>query len=163
MQSTRSINNIDFPICKDEITIQDFSVTQNGFNVLEYDSGNPIDIKICFEIHKDLTAFRMGVLLRSSFNEPIFLSSIADWQPELETIKKSRYICLGQIPPNLIAAGSYTIELHSGIFGVKNYGFEDSTKIQLILRSPLTYNSAHIGEQTLGSIIMNPEWKLQAI
>ncbi len=155
--------SIEFPISRDEVTIHEFSVTQESVNVSEYDGGKPIDIKICFEIEEDLTLFRMGIFLRSITGECIFRSLIADWKAEFEGLDKGRYTCVGQLPANLIAAGSYIIELHSSRFGIKDYGFSDLIKTQMILKFPSTYNAAHTKEQSFSSIIIDPNWKLKAI
>ena len=45
IQSEKIFDKIELSITKDKVTIYDFSITQNGFSVLEYDSGRPIDIK----------------------------------------------------------------------------------------------------------------------
>ena len=163
MQSEKSTDDIDFPISNEAVTIHNFCVTQNGFNVLEYDSGKPIDVKICFEIDKDLTVFRMGMFLRSNLGECIFRSLIADWKADFESLKKGKYVCTGQIPANLIAAGSYMLELHSSRFGIKDYGFSNLIKVSMTVKFPHIYNTAHIDERTFGSIIINPEWTLQII
>jgi len=161
IQSEKTFDDIEFPITKDEVTIYDFSVTQNGFAVMEYDSERPIDIKIHFEIDKDLSVFRMGIFLRSSFGDCIFRSLIADWKEDFENLKKGKYICMGQIPANLIVAGSYILELHSSRFGIKDYGFCDLIKVAMKVTFPHTYNTAHIDERTFGMIIINPNWILQ--
>ncbi len=163
MQSEKSTSNIEFPISNHEVTVHNFIVSQDGFNVLEYDSGKPIDIAIEFEIKEDLTVFRMGVFLKSNFGECIFRSLIADWKEDFESLKQGKYICVGQIPSNLISAGSYILELHCSRYGIKDYGFGDLIKIQLVVKFPFVYNTAHIDERTFGSIIINPEWKLQPI
>jgi lipopolysaccharide transport system ATP-binding protein len=163
MQLEKSINDINFPISNEEVTIHDFSVTQDGYNVVEYDCGKPIDMKICFTINQDLTVFRMGVFLRSNFGECIFRSLIADWKSELESLRKGKYLCSGQIPPNLIAAGSYMLELHSSRFGIKDYDFGDLIKVPMTFKFPHTYNIAHIDERTFGSVIINPNWIVQTI
>jgi lipopolysaccharide transport system ATP-binding protein len=163
IQSEKIFNDIELPITKDEVTIYDFSVTQNGFAVLEYDSGQPIDVKIHFEINKDLSVFRMGIFLRSSFGECIFRSLIADWKEDFEDLKKGTYICIGQIPANLITAGSYILELHSSRFGIKDYGLCDLIKVTMNVKFPHTYNTAHIDERTFGSIIINSNWILQPL
>lgn len=155
--------SIELPVSRDEVTIHDFSITQESMNVSEYDSGKPIDIKICFEIEEDLTLFRMGIFLRSITGECIFRSLIADWKFEFESLNKGKYICMGQIPANLIAAGIYMIELHSSRFGIKDYGFGDLIKTPITFKFPNTYNIAHIEEQAFGSIIINSNWQLKAI
>ena len=163
IQSEKIFDDIELPITKDEVTIYDFYVTQNGFAAMEYDSGKPIDIKIHFEINKDLSVFRMGIFLRSSFGECIFRSLIADWKEDFENLKKGKYICMGQIPANLIAAGSYVLELHSSRFGIKDYGFNDLIKVPINVKFPHTYNTAHIDERTFGTIIINPNWILNTL
>jgi len=131
--------------------------------VLEYDSGQPIDVKIHFEIDRDLSVFRIGIFLRSSFGECIFRSLIADWKGDFESIKKGKYICVGQIPANLIAAGSYMLELHSSRFGIKDYGFNDLIRVPMNVKFPHTYNTVHINERTFGPIIIHANWILQVL
>jgi lipopolysaccharide transport system ATP-binding protein len=160
---TEAGNDIEFPVSRDEVTIHKFSITQDGFPTQEYDSGKPIDIKIEFEVDKNLTVFRMGIFLKSNFGECIFRSLIADWEADFESINRGKYICMGQIPANLIAAGNYVIELHSSRFGIKDYGFGDIITQQLIVKFPFTYNTAHIDERTFGSVIINPSWILQPV
>nr|WP_263402927.1 polysaccharide ABC transporter ATP-binding protein [Pseudanabaena sp. UWO311] len=157
------IQSIEFPISSDEVTIHEFSLTQKGVNVSEYDGGKTIDIKIGFEIEEDLTLFRMGIFLRSITGECIFRHLIADWKADFESLKKGRYICMGQIPPNLIAAGSYIIELHSSRYGIKDYSFGDLIRALMVVKFPYTYNTAHTDEQAFGSIIINSNWQLTAI
>ena len=163
MQSERSINDLVFPISKGEVTVHDLCITQNELSVMEYDGGKPIDIKIDFEIDKDLSSFRMGIFLKSNLGEYIFRSLIADWEDEFESLRKGRYICSGQIPANLISCGSYMIELHSSRYGIKDYGFGDLIKVQLTVNFPSTYNTAHIDERSFGSVIINPSWMLRSI
>ena len=155
--------SIDFPVRRDEVTIHEFSVTQEDTNLSIYDSRKPIDIKICFEIEEDLTLFRMGIFLRSPIGECIFRSLIADWKADFESLKKGKYICIGQIPANLIAAGNYIIELHSSRFGVKDYGFGYLIRTKLTVKFPDIYNTTHINERTFGSVIINSNWTLEAI
>ena len=155
--------SIEFPISRDEVTIHDFSITQDGKNVSEYDGGKPIDIEICFEIEEDLTLFRMGIFLRTMTGECVFRSLIADWNPKFENLGKGKYICTGKVPANLITAGSYIIELHSSRFGIKDYGFDDLIKIPIIFDFPSTYNIAHTEERPFGSIIINSKWGLKSV
>lgn len=163
IQSDDSINNANFPVVSGEVIIHQLAITQNGFQVSEYESGKPITVTIHFEITEDLTLFRMGFFLKSILGESIFRSLIADWHPELETLTRGKYVCEAKIPENLLSSGTYIVELHSSIYGVKDYGFGDLVKEQLTVYFPSSYNAAHINEPSFGSVILNPSWNLQKI
>ena len=105
----------------------------------------------------------MGIFLRTMTGDCIFRSLIADWNPEFENLGKGRYICVGQVPANLITAGSYIIELHSSRFGIKDYGFGDLTRTPIIFNFPSTYNTAHADERSFGSTIINSNWGLKSV
>ena len=163
LNTNANYSDFELPLKKDEVTIHDFYVTQDDFRVLEYDSARVIDIQIDFEVDRDLTVFRMGVFLRSSFGECIFRSLLADWDPSMETIKKGRYLCKGKIPPNFVAQGNYSLELHSSRFGIKDYGFGDLLKIPMLFKFPSNFNMAHIDEKPFGSVMVNSAWTLEAM
>lgn len=153
--------SIDFPVRRDEVIIHEFSITQDGTSLPVYDSGKPIDIKICFEVEEDLTLFRIGIFLRASTGECIFKSFNTDWNPEFENLAKGKYICKGQIPPKLIVAGNFIIELHSSRFCVKNYEMEEILRFRVFTKFPSDYNINHPDEQVFGSILINPNWALK--
>jgi ABC-type polysaccharide/polyol phosphate transport system ATPase subunit len=155
------IQSIKFPIQRDEVTIHEFSVTQEAENVSEYDASKPIDIKICFEIDEDLTLFRMGIFLRSITGECIFRSLIADWNPEFENLVKGKYICEGQIPARLVVAGTFVVELHSSRFCIKNYAMEEVLRLSIVTKFPSDYNIIYPDEQVFGSVFINSNWSLK--
>ncbi|MBD2655391.1 ABC transporter ATP-binding protein [Synechocystis sp. FACHB-383] len=160
--SLQTINNhsISFPIQRDEVIVHDFQVSQNGFSSLEYDGGEPIDIKIDFELDRDLTLFRIGIFLKTVLGDIVFRSLLADWNEKMEFIAKGRYLCFGKIPKKFITAGNYILELHSSRYGIKDYNFGDFVHFQLVVKSPIDFNPEHIGERSFGIVLVDCQWSL---
>jgi lipopolysaccharide transport system ATP-binding protein len=153
-------NKIRFPVIKDEIVIHDFKVSQNGFSVDEYEGSHPIDIEIKFELIKSLTVFRIGIFLKTFIGDILFRSLIADWNDEVETLNKGKYICRGKIPENFLVAGDYILELHSSRFGIKDYDFGNIINKKIVIKSPVNFNPCHIGERSFGVTLVNCQWSL---
>ena len=151
---------VSFPVQKDEVTIHDFQISQNGFFSIEYDGGEPIDVKIDFELDRDLTLFRIGIFLKTVLGDIVFRSLLADWNEKMELITKGKYSCLGKIPKNFITAGNYVLELHSSRYGIKDYNFGDLLNFQLLIKSPIDFNPSHIGERSFGVVIVDAKWSL---
>jgi lipopolysaccharide transport system ATP-binding protein len=157
---TTDNHSVCFPVQKDEVTIHDFQISQNGFSSLEYDGGESIDVKIDFELDRDLTLFRIGIFLKTILGDIVFRSLLADWNERMEFVAKGKYSCLGKIPRNFITAGNYVLELHSSRYGVKDYNFGDFINFQLVIKSPIDFNPSHIGERSFGVVLVDCQWSL---
>lgn len=149
-----------FPFSKDEVTIHSFDIVQKNKYLLEYDGGLPIEIKIKFELKKNLTSFRIGTFLKSSIGELITRSLLADWNEKYENMKRGIYVMEGTIPANFLVHGNYTIQMHASRYGIKDYGFDEIMSHNITVTASERFNRAHIGENTFGTILLNAAWKI---
>lgn len=152
--------HMHFPFSRDEVIIHSFDIMQKNNYLSEYDRGLTTEIKIKFELKKDLTLFRIGIFLKSSIGELIARSLLADWNEKYENMKRGIYIMEGTIPENFLAHGNYTIQIHSSRYGIKDYGFDEIMSYNITVTAPEKFNRAHIGEKTFGIALLNAGWKI---
>ena len=151
------------PLTVEDVTIHSFDISQGGHQVSEYDGDQPIEIEIVFELHHDLTVFRLGFFLKNSLGDMILRTLIADWNPEYESLKKGRYRVQAQIPKQFLTTGNYILELHSSRFGIRDYGFDELIRAEILVRASSKYIANHTSEKAYGFVTLNPGWTLHPI
>lgn len=149
-----------FPVSTDDITIHGFTVSQSGYPASDYDGDLPIDFEIDFELHNDLTLFRLGFYLKNTLGDVILRSLIADWNPEYENLKRGRYSVKGRIPERFLTTGIYVVELHASRYGIRDYGLDELVRVEISVRASTKFIADHIGERPSGFITLDPDWTL---
>lgn len=150
-------SNIKFPILKDDIIIHDFRISQNGLILEEFSGDYSIHLCVDFELYHNLTSFRIGFFIKDQQGQLISRKLLADWDGNYENLKEGRYLLKTYIPSSFLTTGSYTIEVHSSRYGIKDYQTCVETSTVLQITAPTRFNPAHMGEITFGSIIWNTE------
>ena len=166
IEYSRQINDIQdvtFPLTIRDVSIIKFEILQNGFNLIEFDGGAPIEINIDFETMEDLSHFRVGFFIKSVTGDLICRSLIADWNENLTFLKKGKYNIKCNIPPNLLVAGEYYIQMHSSRYGITDYFLENYLSKLVLIKPPTNFNPGYIGERPFGLINVNPQWQLEKI
>jgi lipopolysaccharide transport system ATP-binding protein len=156
-------NSIDLPILRDLITLHDFRIEQGIHNVNEYEGDKPIRVVIDFEITADLQNFRIGLFINNNLGELLNRSLLADWDSQYANLKKGRYRIKGQIPANFLVAGNYIFQVHSSIFGIRDFGLSEPSSVPVTILSSLDYNTAHLGEMSFGSVLIKQNWQVEHV
>ena len=152
-----------YPLHGKDVDLIAFEVTQHGLPQNEFDAAFPIDIEIRFRLLRDVTLFRVGIIVRSRFGEIIFRSLLADWDPSFEHLLAGVYKLTGAIPARTLVAGAYQIQVDCSRFGLIDYGFWEPSAKSLKIRSPAGYNTAHPDEQPFGIVYVDGRWNLLAL
>lgn len=152
-----------FPVSTDDVTIHGFTVSQNGYPASDYDGDLPIDFEIDFELHNDLTLFRLGFYLKNTLGDVILRSLIADWNPEYENLKRGQYSVKGRIPERFLTTGIYVVELHASRYGIRDYGMDELVRVEISVRASTKFIADHIGERPSGFITLDPGWTLSRV
>ncbi len=155
-------SEIEFPVETDEIIVHDYRILQDGLAVSEYDSGLPIEVDVDFEVLKDLTVFRLGIYCRTASGDTLFRSLMADWNSDLENIRRGRYRASVNIPANILAPGGYIFNLTSSRFGIRDYLYYFNIDIPVNIRPPAGFNQAHMSEPIVGQVLIGEPWRVEA-
>ncbi len=153
--------NTTFPVKRIDFSINNFSLQQKGQALDEYDAGLAINVRIDFEVKENINLFRLGFFLKSPLGDVITRSLAADWTERYENLKKGKYTLKGTIPPNMLLAGNYIIELHASRFGIVDYLIGEEIRYNFKVTSPILFNLAHKDEGSTGTILINPGWVLE--
>jgi lipopolysaccharide transport system ATP-binding protein len=153
---------IGLPVTINELTIQDFIVSQAGVRTTYLTSDEPIDITVGYTLTKRVKDFRIGVYLKSNVGENIFRSCIADWEPELEDTPPGDYTAKLSLPANIVHGGAYVVSLNASKYCVGSYLGHSTVETQVTVQGPKSYNLQHVTEPVEGSIVMNERWTVTA-
>ena len=154
---------VSFPLVGKDVVIEDFRVTQDGHMRGEYDAGQPLHIRIKFNVLRDVTQFRIGVILRSRYGEILLRSLLADWDPAYETLFAGKYLLNGIIPADVLVAGEYIIQIDCSRFGLVDYGFWEPSSLRLNVLPSAQYNRAHPQEEPFGVFQVRANWTLSSL
>ena len=91
----------------------------------------------------------MGIFLKSPAGDVIFRSLIADWDPGLESLPAAHFVFRNRIPPGLMAAGNYTVELHCSRYGVMDYRVDEKVSYLISIRRRLTSTGSTLAKERL--------------
>jgi lipopolysaccharide transport system ATP-binding protein len=150
--------DVPYPLIARDIELHSFRLSQRGVALAEYDASLPIDIQITFRLLRDLTNFRIGVIVRSKYGEIILRSLLADWNAEYEQMPAGEYKLQGSIPSRSLVAGRHVIQVDSSRFGLIDYGFWEPSAMPLVVTAPRSYNAAHPEEEPFGSLYIDANW-----
>ena len=152
--------NPHYPVIGKDVELYSFHVLQGGMPHAEYDASVTIDIELTFRVLRELSSFRIGVIVRSRYGDVLFRSLLADWHASQEQISPGDYRLRGRIPAKTLIAGSHIIQVDCSRFGIIDYGFWSPTATTLVVRPPKTYNLAHPEEPPAGVFYIDAEWEL---
>ncbi len=161
MHSTK--NSLKFPVKKEVLIVNYFSVQQNNTVPFEYLGDIPIFITIDYELIQDTRDFRIGFYIRSSIGDLVARAFLSDWHQEYANQKKGLYQLQGKIQAKFLPQGTYRIELKAGICGVIDYGIEVALSHDLTILNPLDYNKAYPNERFEGAVLLNPNWTVDTL
>lgn len=148
----------EFPIMLDHLILHSFELTQNS-SISDYMDGSmEFQAEIDFELTQDVSNFRIGIYVKSMSGETILRSFLADWNHELEKLKKGRRKIFLNFPASFLAKGHYLFELHASEFGRINYLGNAPIYKQVFIDNPANYNLAHLGETFDAYIINSNRW-----
>lgn len=164
LRSMVNVEGVALPLLTEEIHLLGISIMQKGESTETYtlDGGEPIDISLLFQVNREMDAFRMGFYVKAITGEMISRSLMADWDSAKEHIMPGTYRLNATIPANFLVAGDYVLEIHSSIFGVKDFFASDASQSFRIAQSK-GYNSQHLREQPFGFVHLNPAWRLEQV
>jgi len=151
-----------YPMIAKDVELHSFLVHQGGVTRSEYDASLPIDIEITFRALRDLTKFRIGVIVRSKYGDILLRSLLADWQASNEYICAGDYRLQGKIPAKSLGAGNHVIQVDCSRFGLIDYGFWEPTATPLVISAPKSYNASHPAEEPFGVFYIDANWTLNA-
>ncbi|HEY5073572.1 MAG TPA: polysaccharide ABC transporter ATP-binding protein, partial [Pyrinomonadaceae bacterium] len=158
--ASASFAECTFPVGTEDVVVHNFSILQNGARVETIDGSLPFDVKVNFEVLRDLNLFRTGIYLKTPVGDTVLRSFIADWHPEREDINAGTYEATLSVPGRFLMGGNYLVSFHASRYGIVNY-FADTEIQQLISVSTATeFNSAHLSENVDSSVIMQSDWQV---
>ncbi|MEP4093198.1 polysaccharide ABC transporter ATP-binding protein [Reichenbachiella sp.] len=152
----------NFPILHEEFVINDFRVHQKGAFPTEFNGDMPVEYEIEIEILRDLNNFRIGIMLKDQFGELIMRSLLTDWQEKNHSLKKGKYVLRSSLPSNLLTSGSYYVQIHGSIYGLKDFALEEKTSELISINKPQKFNSIYPGEVRFGNIINSNTWTIES-
>lgn len=152
-----------FPLIRSGVTIHDFRLEQNGMKATDFESQLPIDIIIEFEVPRDTQNFRIGFFVKTAFGELLNRSLLADWREDLSTMKRGRYRIKGSIPPNLLNASNYIVQVHASQYGLQDYMIDEATSTHIRVQAPEQYNKSYLGENTFGQVLIRQNWVIDYV
>jgi lipopolysaccharide transport system ATP-binding protein len=152
-----------FPVRDGDAIVHSFDVLQNGSRAESIDGTEPFDVKVKFEVLKDLSLFRAGIYLKTPMGDTVLRSFIADWHPDREDITAGVYEATLRFPEKFLMGGNYVVSFHASRYGIATY-FPTATIQQVISMSPpVDFNTAHMSESFEASIILNHEWDVKEL
>jgi lipopolysaccharide transport system ATP-binding protein len=158
--ASASFAECTFPVGTEDVVVHNFSILQNGARVETIDGSLPFDVKVNFEVLRDLNLFRTGIYLKTPVGDTVLRSFIGDWHPEREDINAGTYEATLSVPGRFLMGGNYLVSFHASRYGIVNY-FADTEIQQLISVSTATeFNSAHLSENVDSSVIMQSDWQV---
>lgn len=152
--------NTNYPVIGKDVELYAFHILQNGTPQAEYDAARDIDVDITFRVLRELSLFRIGIIIRSRYGDILLRSLLADWDPSRENMRPGDYRLRGKIPGKTLIAGTHVIQVDCSRFGLIDYGFWGPTATELVVRAPKTYNSAHSDEAPFGAFYIDAHWEL---
>lgn len=156
-------DNLHFPIDRGDVSLYFFEVQQDGHVLSEYDGGKPINVRMGFELKKDLSYFQAGIIVRSHLGDVVCISLLADWNKEYADMKFGGYEIQGFIPPNFLLSGAYTVEPAISRHNIVDYGFGEVASLGIQVRLPENYNTAYLGRRPWGVVMLNANWKCERL
>lgn len=164
MRHAMRVEGATFPIITHEVDLLGISVGQAGrpTDTFTLNGGQAIDLRFTFHVHHNFRQFRFGFYVKTIMGEVVCRSLLADWDARYETITEGTYTLDAQIPANFLVAGDYLLEVHSSIYGEKDFFGSEAYQPFRVARSDI-YNVQHDNEQPFGMVYLNPGWRLELI
>lgn len=150
----------DMPVTSGDLTVHDFTVTQNGVPTDQIDGTDPFDVTVEFSVARDLSQFRLGVYLNGTAGEVIARCFLADWDGDREQVGAGRYVAKLRWPARRLFAGAYTLLLHASRYGVCDYLARHAPSHHLTVHNPVDFNPAHPAEAMEAVMIVDSPWQL---
>jgi lipopolysaccharide transport system ATP-binding protein len=154
-------NDIGLPLTVDELTFQEFRVTQYGIDTVDLNADDPVDVLVRYSLSENVKNFRIGIYLKTMVGEQMFRSLIADWHPEREDAVAGEYTAKLRIPARIVHGGTYVLGLAAARHEIRNYLHQTSVEIQVNILGPEAYNINHLSESLEGTIVVNEAWTLE--
>ena len=162
LAGSKTNDELEFPVVSGDVSCLDVRLSQHGGQTNSFDSGSPIEVEILFSLQTGLADFRIGFYLKTMLGDTIARVLAADFVPEFAEVAAGSYVLKGVIPANFFTAGSFQFELHCSQFGVRDY-FADQISFPITVRQSVIYNHQHPGEESFGSIHLNPGWAMARV
>ena len=162
LSGTKTNDELEFPVVSGDVTCLDVRLSQHGGQSSSFDSGSPIEVEILFSLAQPIGDFRIGFYLKTMLGDTITRVLAADFSPAWADVDAGSYALKGVIPANFFTAGSVQFELHCSQYGIRDY-FADSISFPITVRQSVIYNQQHLGEESFGSIHLNPGWEMSRV
>ena len=162
LSGTKTNDELEFPVVSGDVTCLDVRLSQHGGQSSSFDSGSPIEVEILFSLAQPMADFRIGFYLKTMLGDTIARVLAADFSPVWADVDAGSYALKGVIPANFFTAGSVQFELHCSQYGIRDY-FADSISFPITVRQSVIYNQQHPGEESFGSIHLNPGWEMSRL
>ena len=154
--------SLTLPITDEEITLHDFSVTQNGKNAHDIAGENSFAVNLDFSVHKKLRSFRSGFFLKNAMGTVVSRTFTQDWDPTLEDIETGRYKTHLTIPARLLIAGQYEIEVKLFCLGTREYLKNHLIEKRITVFSPKDYNESRSkNTDRVGYFLIPEKWTVE--
>jgi lipopolysaccharide transport system ATP-binding protein len=153
-----------FPLESPEISVLNFSISQDGEATTTIDAGKETLIDLRFDIHEKLNTFRAGIYISNNIGTLVTRSFLQDWNPELSDPEAGVYHATLTIPARLLMNGEYQVELklfsQTGI----NY-FEKKTISEAVrVNSAKDFNEFKTkNNNNRGAFLIPAEWQTEKI
>ena len=153
----------NLPVTTDDLVLHRFEILQDGEPALHIDGGRPFDIRIEFEMTRDITLFRIGAYIRTASGDTVSRALTSDWDPSLENLPRGRYRATLEIPGSLLAQGTFRVYLYADRYDLKDYLRPFHIEQKIFVSAPSGFNEGHLREPLdFATLIRNP-WRVEPL
>jgi len=156
------VEELKFPAVSDGITIRGFNVIQNNSKVTNINCDSDCYVVVVFQIHQSLSDFRLGISILTEYGEFLIRSLMEDWDNSSSQIKPGSYSAKVCVPARILAPGTYTISLHSSLYGKGEFFPNNHISSSFQITSNV-FNSLHKTEKIGCHILLPNPWELSKL
>lgn len=133
-------SQLRFPLQDRDVTINRYSITQDGQETHAIAGEEPFNVTIDFSVANRLRAFRTGIYIKNTMGTVISRTFVQDYAHELEEIESGKYVAKLEIPARLLMNGEYHIELKIFSLGITDFFGQEPVEKSVTVHSPKDYN-----------------------
>lgn len=157
-----NVSHVHLPITDKGITVNEYSIKQNGVVAHMIMGEQPFQIVLDFSIEYPLHSFKAGVYIKNAMGAVITRTFLQDYSIEMEEIAPGKYTAKLEVPSGLFLAGEYFAELKMLCIGTQRFFEHDSIEKSITVYSPKNYHEIRSKNPELrGHFLIPNKWELE--
>lgn len=162
MNTGRKIEEIIAALPEDPIfKLEGFKILQDDIQVYEtIENGKPVQIKIYYEVKKQIDALRVFIDICDEYDGIVFRSFNDEDGDAPSTSTPGRYVSTVEIPAGLLGPLIYTLKINAGIFNISSCLPDGGIQIPLKVEHTSRYNRAYLGDTFRGALAPVLNWSV---